>query len=305
MHLTLDALLVLDAIDRNGSFAAAAEELHRVRSALTYTVRKLERDLGVTLFDRSQHRAKLTEIGRTLLTEGNDLLRSAYDLERTVKRLKNGEEEEIFIAVDETISINKIYELVTEFYEAYPAIKLNITTEILNGCWDALVAERADLAIGVSGDAPIENEYGMFPLGQIKFAFAVAPHHPLAKLPNPLKNTQIIKHRAVVAADSTRKLTKRSIGILSGQETLTVSSMQAKIQAQIMGLGVGYLPLNLIHKEIQTKKLIVKTTQKAKPTANLSVAWRLNKTGKGVKWFLEKLKDPTVGIKLTHTLPKR
>ena len=46
MRLTLDALIVLDAIDRKGSFAAAAEELHRVPSAITYTVQKLEQGLA-------------------------------------------------------------------------------------------------------------------------------------------------------------------------------------------------------------------------------------------------------------------
>ena len=51
MRLTLDALAVLDAIDRQGSFAAAAEELHRVPSAMTYAVQKLEADLDVLLFD--------------------------------------------------------------------------------------------------------------------------------------------------------------------------------------------------------------------------------------------------------------
>ena len=52
MKLSLDALSVLDTIDRKGSFAAAAEELHRVPSAITYQVQKLEQDLDVLLFDR-------------------------------------------------------------------------------------------------------------------------------------------------------------------------------------------------------------------------------------------------------------
>ena len=45
MRISLDALLVLDSIARNGSFAAAGEELHRVPSAITYTIQKLEQDL--------------------------------------------------------------------------------------------------------------------------------------------------------------------------------------------------------------------------------------------------------------------
>ncbi|HNB90291.1 MAG TPA: LysR family transcriptional regulator, partial [Plasticicumulans sp.] len=70
MRLTLDALAVLDAIARRGSFAAAADELHRVPSAITYTVHKLEQDLDVQVFDRSGHRARLTPVGETLLAEG-------------------------------------------------------------------------------------------------------------------------------------------------------------------------------------------------------------------------------------------
>ena len=63
MSLTLESIEVLDAIARRGSFAQAALELGRVPSALTYTVRRLEEDLDVLLFDRRGHRAKLTPAG--------------------------------------------------------------------------------------------------------------------------------------------------------------------------------------------------------------------------------------------------
>ena len=53
----------MDAIDRRGSFAAAADELGRVPSALSYTMQKLEEELDVVLFDRSGHRTKFTNVG--------------------------------------------------------------------------------------------------------------------------------------------------------------------------------------------------------------------------------------------------
>ena len=80
MHLTLEALQILDIIDRKGSFASAASALGRVPSALTYTIRKLEDDLDLLLFDRRGHRAKLTSAGRELLLEGRHLLRAANEL---------------------------------------------------------------------------------------------------------------------------------------------------------------------------------------------------------------------------------
>src|ERR1039458_2184897 len=90
MKLTLDALQVMDAIERQGSFAAAAAELHRVPSALTYSVQKLEQDLDVLLFDRSGPRARLTPAGQELMQEGRDLLRAAGELECRVKRVATG-----------------------------------------------------------------------------------------------------------------------------------------------------------------------------------------------------------------------
>src|SRR5215207_4965169 len=108
MRLSLDALQVLDAIDRKGSFAGAADELHRVPSAITYSVKQLEDGLGVPLFDRRGHRAVLTAAGRELLAEGRRLLRAAADLECRVQQVAKGWEAELRIAVDTLIGVEKL-----------------------------------------------------------------------------------------------------------------------------------------------------------------------------------------------------
>jgi DNA-binding transcriptional LysR family regulator len=292
MRITLDALLVLDTIQRYGSFAAAADALHRVRSALTYSIQTLERDLDIKIFDRSGHRAQLTPVGKLLLKEGRTLLSSAHQLEAKIKQYKTGWEEKISIVIDEAISLEKILPWIEKFYQACPWTTVSLQTEILNGCWDALLSQRADLAIGVSGDSPSANDYGAFPFMSVNFVFAVAPNHPLASLPEPLKNTDIIPHRAIVVADTSTYLPQRSAGLFENQPTLTVSSMQAKIDAQKAGLGVGYLPAHLIQKEIEQGELIIKATEKTKPTTNFSIAWRLNPSpGKALQWWLTQLKS--------------
>ena len=67
MRLNPEALLILDALDRHGSFAAAAAALFKTPSALSYMVQKLENDLDITLLDRSGHRAKFTDTGKLML----------------------------------------------------------------------------------------------------------------------------------------------------------------------------------------------------------------------------------------------
>lgn len=287
MRLSLDALLVIDAIDRKGSFAAAAHELHRVPSALTYTVQKLEEDLDVLLFDRRGHRAKLTPAGHELLNEGRHLLRAAGDLEARVKRVATGWEAELRIACDGIIPTRAMLELARDFHSQTTNTRLRFATEVLGGCWDALVAERADLVIGVSGDGPAGGGYQTRRLGEIEWVFAVAPTHPLASAAEPLTRADILAHRAVVVADSSRNLPPRTTGLLSGQDTLTIGDAAAKLQAQAMGLGVGYLPHCLAAKAAERGELVIRKTEEPKVSQMLSIAWRTAHRGKALKWFVE------------------
>ncbi len=77
MPISLDALVVVDAIARAGSFAAAARALHRVPSAVSYAVRQIEIEVGVTVFARTARGPRLTPAGEALLAFGRDALRAA------------------------------------------------------------------------------------------------------------------------------------------------------------------------------------------------------------------------------------
>ena len=141
----LDAIIILDAIDKHGSFAAAAETLYRVPSSITYAVQKLEQRMGISLFDRKNYRPTLTTAGKTLLKEGRDLLSLADNIERNVQQVVSGWEAELRIAVGESIRNNKILTICEEFYQLNANTELRIFTEVLAGTWDALFSNRADL----------------------------------------------------------------------------------------------------------------------------------------------------------------
>jgi DNA-binding transcriptional LysR family regulator len=144
MHhaITLDALRVLDAIDRKGSFGAAAEALFRVPSALSYTVQKLESDLGISLFDRSKQRAQLTAAGRLLLEQGRQLLQTASAIEEAVQQLESGWETQLRIAVDTVLPLAPLLQQINAFNLLDKRVAITIGEEVLGGTWDALIAER-------------------------------------------------------------------------------------------------------------------------------------------------------------------
>lgn len=292
MRLTLDALIVLDAIDRKGSFAAAAEELYRVPSAISYTVQKLEQDLDITIFDRSGHRAVLTPAGKALLEDGRHLLVAARDIQDRVKRIATGWEAELSIAAETIIPLSAILSLVQDFYTENTGTRIQIRSEVLGGTWDSLVTGRADLIIGASDEGLPGGGYSSTPLGELKMVFVVAPHHPLADVDEPLSSASIIKHRAVAIADTSQQLAPRSAGLLTGQDVLTVPDMASKIEAQVKGLGVGYIPTHFIESELAEGKLLAKKVENESSRREVLIAWRSDHQGKALKWFINKMDDP-------------
>lgn len=293
LRLSLDALQVLDAIERCGSFAAAGEALHKTASALSYTVRRLEQDLGIEVFDRSGHRAVLTVAGRLLLDEGRALLDAAGAVERRVRRIGHGWEAELAIAVNELVPPEPVLAAVGEFYAAGHPTRIRLASEVLGGAWDALASGRADLAVAEveTGLEAIEHR----PIGSVGFVFAVAPGHPLAQARQPLSLAAIRRHRVVAVADSARRASARSSGVTGAMDVLTVGSLAAKLAAQTAGLGVGFLPESLAAPALADGRLLRLRVAAPKPPVPLSVVWRAQEGGPARQWFAERLQRLPLG----------
>ena len=218
--LTPEALAMMDTIARTGSFAAAARELGKVPSALTYNVRQLEDALDVLLFDRSSRQAQLTAAGEELLNEGRRLLAEMDAVANRVRRVATGWETQLTVAVDTIISQVTVFELCEAFYSRCSeqgvehGTRLRVRSEVLAGTWEALLSGQADLAIGVGTHAtpPAGIEFAL--LGDIDFVFAVAPHHPLANHQGPISDAELLRHRAVAVADSAQRLTPITVNLL-------------------------------------------------------------------------------------------
>ncbi|MCW8935195.1 MAG: LysR family transcriptional regulator [Gammaproteobacteria bacterium] len=289
MKLTLDALLVLDTINRLGSFAAAAESLHRVPSAITYSMKKLEQDLNTTLFDRAGHRAHLTESGKFLLLEGRHLLDLVSELENQLRKVSKGWEIELNIAIADMLPSNGLLELIQQFYKEKSGTRIKLHTEVYGGIWDALMSNRADLVIGAPDNGPPGGGYHTQALGDIEWVFVVAPGHPLATHKEPIPETIISEYRGIAVADTSRDLPKRTAGIYTGQDVFTVSDFKTKINAHIMGMGVGFLPQYLVKDEIQNGLLIEKKVETGHQKTSTYFAWRTGRTGRSLEWFVNRL----------------
>lgn len=178
MKISLDALQILDAIDRRGSFTAAAKVLFKVPSTISYTVAKLEEDLGVLLFERVGPKATPTQAGRELLREGRQLLRAAQELEVRVRRVASGWESEFAIGLDAVLPASLLLPQLLDFYRIADSTRLRVVSESLSGSWEALLDRRVDLVVA-AGEGPSGGGYVAEPIGSLRFVFAVAATHPL------------------------------------------------------------------------------------------------------------------------------
>jgi DNA-binding transcriptional LysR family regulator len=291
LRISLDALLAVDTIARRGSFSAAAKELFRVPSTISYTVSKLEDDLGVQLFERFGPKVVLTPAGEELLKEGRYLLKAAGDLESRVRRVASGWETEFAIAMDSTLSPTGLVADIEAFYQVADQTRVRIVKEALSGTWEALLDRRADLLIGAAGEGPSGGGYTAEPIGKISFVFVVAPSHPLAQIQHPLRKADLSQHRAVSVADSARLLQARTVGLLFGQDTLSVPDMQTKYDFQRFGLGFGFLPEPWVRPDIERGSLIEKSVEEPKPVETLYLAWRTGEEGAALKWWIERMRE--------------
>lgn len=294
MHhaITLDALRILDAIHRKGSFAEAAKSVFKVPSALTYTMQKLEADLGVALFDRKKQRAVLTEAGVLLLQEGQALLDAATRLEQKIQQVESGWETKLVIAKDTVIKDTLVLEVINQFCQLEKQVEVTMFEEALGGGWDALQSQRCDIAIGVTGELP-KGQYQLHILGEIEFVFVVARNHPLADFVGILDGQHIKNYPAVIVADSARTLPSRSSGLFQSKQIIRVHNMEAKRQAQISGNGVGFLPLHLVQESLKNGELVAKATALHRPPIPIYMAWEKHKQGKALNWFIEQCKQQT------------
>jgi len=293
--LTPDALAMLQAIETAGSFAAAARSMGMVPSALTYRVRQIEDALDVLLYDRSSRQAKLTRAGAELLREGTRLLLEIDAVANRVKRVATGWESQLTVAVDTIISKGTVMELCESFFSLNPPTRIRLRDETLSGTLEALTSGQADLALGVALDAANIVGIQSKPLGSVDFVYVVAPHHPLANASEPLSDHLIQQHRAVAVADSIQRGNGVTFGLLGGQDVFTVASMHAKLDAQLRGLGGGYLPHCMAGVYIETGRLVVKQTERPQRRVSLSYAWRgatASTQGRALQWWLQQMESP-------------
>ena len=287
--ITIEALEILDAIDRRGSFAKAAEELNKATSALSYGVQKLEEQLDITVFQRQGRRSVLTPAGRLLLDEGRKILNATALLTEKAKEVATGWEPRLRIAVESILNYPLFFEVLAKFLNDHQSLEVDVCECVLSGGWEALEQDRVDLIIGSPGPVPLQKGFRAIPIVQCDLVPVIAPHHPLAHLAN---NAEALKSvlpelRRVVNHDTSKVNIARSVGLSIGKKILYVQTIDQKIEAILAGLGIGHLPRHRIQAYLDEGQLVELKLESASPES--FIAWKISSKGKALQSISQRL----------------
>ncbi len=284
-------LLIIDTVARLGSFAAAANELNRVPSAISYSVKSIERKLAVTLFKRLHRKVELTSAGTYFVEQSRLILKQMTEIKFQTQRVANGWQSSVSIALDNVVREASVNQLVHDFYAQFPDVELLLTMEVFNGVWDALADNRADIAIGATAAIPIGGNISYRAMGSLSWDFVVSANHPLASVDKPLTEEELIQYPCICLEDSSRTLPKRVTWLLDNQRRLVVPNWHSAEQCFIAGLGVGLMPSHRSAPLIAAGTLIEKTLLTPYQNSSCCLAWHKNNENPAISWLLEYLGD--------------
>jgi DNA-binding transcriptional LysR family regulator len=288
--ITIEVLETLDAIERRGSFAKAAEELNKATSAISYAIQKLEEQLDISLFQRQGRRSVLTPAGRLVLAEGRDILKTTARLANKAKEVATGWEPRLSIAIESLQSFGQFFEVLCTFLDEHPTIEIDVSECVLNGGWDALEQGRVDLVVGSPGPVPLQKGYRAIPICSANLVPVIASQHEHAKhiQSQEALNAIMPELRRIITHDTSFVSVARSEGLSSDGRHFYVQNMDQKVNAILAGIGIGHLPRHRIQHAIDSGQLIELPTGISQEPDNF-IAWKVSHKGKGLIALTQKL----------------
>ncbi|MBJ7537818.1 LysR family transcriptional regulator [Marinomonas transparens] len=249
-RVTLEQWRVLQSVVDRGGFAQAAEALHKSQSSVSYTVAKLQDQLGYPLLIIEGRKAKLTERGEVLLRRSRHLIKEAVDLEELAHTLGQGWEPEIELVVDQAFPKPALLRALKAFEPQSQGTQVQLKEVVLSGGTEALTHGHPDLVL----TSLVAKGYLADPIVDVEMVAVASSDHPLATAEYPIDNERLSRELQLVIRDSAVE-TSVDAGWLGTDRRWTVSSLQSALEIVVSGVGFAWLPKADILEDLKAGNL--------------------------------------------------
>lgn len=280
-NLDLEAVRTFVAVARLKSFSAAAQQLHRTTSAVSYRIKTLEDGIGTPLFVRTTRNVTLTPAGHVLLDKAGQIFEWLQGLPDELRQVGENVEPRFTLVINNLLyQSDAAARLLAHLNRTFPHTEIELRCAVYMGVWDELLHEGVHMAIGAPGFHTINDDFDTHPLGTIHWVFVMAPDHPLAAHTEPLSNDELRRFPAINIQDTATRLVKRVAWRLAGQKEMLVPDLRTKVVAHIEGDGIGFLPVALAREHIEAGRLVERRVVQGRSPSPLSLVWRRNHHGR-------------------------
>src|SRR5271166_1634037 len=254
--MDLSQLEVFLSVARERRFSRAAEKLYRTQSAVSQTIRKLENELGESLFDRSSREGILTDAGQVLYEYAEKLLNLRRDAHESLAELRELHKGKLEIAANEFTSLY-LLPVLAEFRRLHPMIKITVQRALGIRIPDQVLQHSAEL--GVLSYKPEEPRLHSVVAYLDELVLVVPPKHALAGAKQV--SIQQLGAESFVAHIVSSPYREKVLQTFERHKTplhmdLELPTLQAIKQFVAMGNGVAFIPEISVEAELARGELV-------------------------------------------------
>lgn len=273
MHPNMvDHLAAFCAIVDQGSLTAAARELRKPISSISYSLTQLENHCGFPLLGQGANRSELTERGRALLADARSVVDRARSFSSHAASLEKGEETRLRIMVDVLFPRSALNRALDLFIQQHPHARVQFFSSSLATLWDDLRGGEIDLALTLAAAIPLDIT--AWNLGSETLRPVCSVNHRLASLPAPLPLSALEQERQIYYVRSPN-IDMERVGRVFGTDVWTVNDVEIIKSMVSSGLGWCFSGSRTFEGEIARGEIVSLTCEDMQfhSVRTIVVAW--------------------------------
>src|SRR3954468_8658799 len=276
--MDINHLEVFLAVAQERSFSRAAETLHRTQPAVSQAIRRLEAELGESLFDRSSKDGTLTAAGRVLLDFSQQMLNLRHHAHSAIRELRDLHRGKLSLGANE-YTVMSLLPLIPIFRARHPHLKIEIKRSLASRIPGEIIGR--DVELGLVSFKPTDASIKALPVAVDEIALVVAPDHPLAA--KQVVSVRELGAESFIAHNVPSPYRDRVIKTFEKHRTplnisLEMPTLESIKRLVEQGLGVALIPRLAAQIEIERKQLAGLSVREMKFERRLHLIYRKGAT---------------------------
>ena len=258
LPFTLEQLIILRAIATDGSFKKAAQRLHITQPAVSLQIQSLEKQLKITLFDRTKKQIQLTQAGNLLLRYANRILSLCDESSRALDDLNDFKSGKLILGASQTTGTYLMPKIIALFLKQHSNIQVQLHVDSTRKIAWQVVTGQIDIGI-VGGEIPakLREILDVTPCVEDELALILPQTHPFVKTGIIQKDDLYNLKFIVLDSSSTIRAVVDEILVRSGIDVtrlkieMELNSIEAIKNSVQSGLGAAFVSVSAITKELE------------------------------------------------------